>query len=92
MTIKQYLQNHKIVKSYIGLGNLPLDAFFEKFGVMTSEEMIEFLRDMNNSYEIGKFIYYAKNSSKYYAYNGMSKHIDSGGKSTLGSSHSKYSG
>ena len=39
------------------LRDIEVEAFFKKFGEMTKDELIEFLKDEKNAYDIFKFAY-----------------------------------
>ncbi len=63
MTIKDFLRGN-IKKNNLGkflsdnrLISVEVDDFFSKFGQMNRKELIEFLKDANNAYEISKFGY-----------------------------------
>lgn len=63
MTIKRFLRG-RIKKNNLWkylydnrLLNVEIDDFFKKFGKMTRGELINFLKDGENAYEIAKFGY-----------------------------------
>lgn len=82
MTIKDFIGNEK---TYFPTKEVSIEKFFEEFGQMTSEEVLDFLLDEKNFYTLGKFFYRATGQDKFYAYNGFSYYR--GFRSTVSASH-----
>ena len=67
------------VSDYIGtdcgfkeLNRINKQNFFEKFGEMSSEEALEFIKNPKNQYNIGLFIHRTLGRDRIPAYNGFS--------------------
>ncbi len=95
-TLDSYLKEaNAITKQTIknlNLGDVPITLFFNTFKTMTEEETIKFLNDPNNAYSLGVLGSRYHNSQNIKAYNGLSKDMTCGGKSTLSAGRSNYHG
>lgn len=84
ITIKEYLNgllndNLRFILSNLSLGKTSIDEFFEMYGVMSPEEVAEFVLNPKNSFKLGLFGHRTSGSQTSYAYNGKGIYIDING-------------
>lgn len=101
MTIRGYLKdidfankNQLLINLFIG--NVPIDLFFSVFGEKIGENnpssVANFILDEKNAYELAVFGSRFNEKNKIDAYNGKNFYYGTNGRTTLGSSHSRYAG
>lgn len=100
-TIRTYLKsidfaNKNEILINLFLGNVPIDLFFLVFGDRIDKKSPEsvacFICNEKNAYELAVFGSRFNEKNKIEAYNGKGFYYGTNGKTTLGASHSRYSG
>ncbi len=90
--LKQERKEDRKLNGYIltySISQVPISLFKKEFGEMTQSELIDFIKNDENGYELSKFGH-RFDETKYNTYNGKS--IYQGMKCTLGASHSNTHG
>ena len=68
MTITEYVG--KTIIDFPELAKISVEPFFKEFGEMTPDEVLKFIDDSANCFELGSFVYHQSSSSKFPGYNG----------------------